>query len=314
MDGKNFDQLAKRLGGLSRRQTIGGLVGAALAAAGLTSAEAKKGKGGFSAKDVKKGKGIGKSQCGTTGCLGCSDGTIANPDGTCTTGVPVCTPGLSYTQCGSGGGLSICQDCSAAPGFDACAPNTENNGGTCVNYPPCFTNLADNQCVAATGGVANCRNAAGNGFCGRNPTFGTCLPGCAEGSTCVEDFGPTEYSCLNATCSQFCPDGCCVGTDDPLLPAGSCQNGTDIIACGNAGETCTSCLLVCGLEGSCVNGVCSCLTPPPPPPACPTGLELCGDKCVDLATSKKNCGACGSKCGRRKRCKGGTCQNKGGNN
>lgn len=314
MDGKDFDQLAKRLGGLSRRQTIGGLVGAALAAAGLTSAEAKKGrkKDSFSAKDVKKGRGIGKSQCGTTGCIACSDGSIPTGGGTtCPVGeVLVCTTGTSDTACGSGGGGNVCTACTAP---QICALNTEGNGGTCVTPPPnCGFGFGD-TCIAATGGNATCRNAAGPNACGVNPTNGSCLPDCGEGNECVFDGGATLYICTSAVCTQTCPDGCCVGPNDPIFPAGSCQNGTDILACGSGGGVCTSCLLVCGLEGSCVNGVCSCLTPPPPP-ACPTGLELCGDKCVDLATSKKNCGACGSKCGRRKRCKGGTCQNKGGNN
>lgn len=284
MDGKDFDQLAKRLGGLaSRRQTLGGLVGAALGVAGLSGADAaKKGRGDrFTAADVKKGKGIGKSQCGATGCIACSDGSVPDPttDPVCPAGtVQVCTPGTTEGACGSGGGGTFCTACGAG---EVCAPNTEGNGGTCVEpVPGCnATGLGATQCTAATGGNAVCASAEGGTFCGSRDVAGVdadpCLPGCGTGSRCVQDGGTFGFTCVSGTCQAQCPNGCCAGQNDPINPVGSCQPGNDITACGSAGGTCVSCLAVCGLNGSCVNGVCSCLTPPPPPPPPPTPCAGC---------------------------------------
>jgi hypothetical protein len=279
MDGNEFDSLTRKLGGLaSRRQAVVGMVGAAVAATGLSAAaknkgkhnKGKSGKGkahGFSAKDVRKGKGIGAAACNNAGCAGCSDGSQANVDASCNTGVPVCLPGTSVVTpggpfdftCGSGG--AICSNC---PGTNqTCIPNQGFNGGTCDVQPiQCFTGPLSTNCVLEVGGHATCQNAGGPNACGFNPITGNCLPPCGTGTECIADFGPTGFSCTSQTCANTCPNGCCAGPTDPINPPGSCQTGDNIIACGSGGGTCVDCLLTCGLDGSCVAGVCSCLAPP----------------------------------------------------
>jgi hypothetical protein len=262
MDGNDFDSLTRKLGGLaSRRQALAGLVGAAVAATGLSAAAKNKGKSkkgkahGFSAKDIRKGKGILAAACGNIGCLGCSDGTIPNPDQSCNTGTPVCVPGNQDNQCGRGG--AICTACNVGIG-EICVNEQDGNGGVCA-VPPvqCFTGPLSNNCIQANGSTITCQNAAGPNACGFTAN-GSCLPACAANQECIEDFGPTTFSCTSATCSTTCPNGCCASATDPINPPGSCQPGDNIVACGKPGKVCTDCLLVCGLNGSCVNGVCSC--------------------------------------------------------
>ncbi|MDB4928359.1 MAG: Tryptophan synthase alpha chain, partial [Myxococcaceae bacterium] len=43
------------------------------------------------------------------------------------------------------------------------------------------------------------------------------------------------------------------------------------------------------------------------PPACATGQVRCGGTCVDTATDRANCGACGTACGQAQLCTAGAC-------
>lgn len=269
MDGKDFDKLAKRLGGLaSRRQTIGGLVAAALGATGLSAEAAKDKKRGFTLSRVEKGKGIWKAQCGNAGCITCSDGvnpTFVNGTLTCAGAATlVCSPGISDQQCGSGG--AICTNCGTAADTNVCIPNQGGAGGACGTVPPqCVTG---GQCAQRVNGTVQCVDPASNQACGVTAE-GTCAPACPQGQQCVSN--GANLVCTSATCQNTCPTGCCVGSNDPLgRPAGQCVTGnngqTDITACGSGGNTCTNCLAVCGFQATCVNGQCSCLQPPPPPP------------------------------------------------
>lgn len=43
-------------------------------------------------------------------------------------------------------------------------------------------------------------------------------------------------------------------------------------------------------------------------PACPSDKTLCGDECVDTATDRNNCGACGNRCGNTQYCVFGECR------
>jgi len=352
MDGNDFDSLTRKLGGLaSRRQAVAGLVGAAVAATGLSAVAKGKGNKGkhnkgkahsFSAKDIRKGKGIGASACGNTGCLGCSLGSVPDALGQCPAPeVPVCVPGTNDTQCGRGG--ANCTVCNGGTG-EICVSEADGNGGVCAVPPPqCFTGPLSDNCVQANGSTITCQNAAGPNACGF-AINGSCLPACPSGQECIADFGaPTGFVCTSATCSTTCPAGCCAGPTDPINPPGSCQPGDNIFACGTPGGVCVDCLAVCGLNGSCVNGVCSCQVPPecgalnqaccttgtpclgsnvcnnglceaPTPPECtPTNCATgcCqGNTCV-TTISDAQCGINGSTCVAcqgKKHCKNGVCK------
>ncbi|MFO0653229.1 MAG: hypothetical protein U0326_43820, partial [Polyangiales bacterium] len=74
-------------------------------------------------------------------------------------------------------------------------------------------------------------------------------------------------------------------------------------------ENCGACGRFCGAANVCQNGACV--------PDCTAGETLCmtaatGDagaslRCVSLQTSRENCGACGTACGRDQVCTGGVC-------
>lgn len=313
MDGQEFDKLAKKLTSFaSRRQALGGLLGAAAAVAGLgTVAEAKKGKNKL-AKRIPKGRGIGKSACANNGCLLCNfGGTPIN--GQCPPGdIGVCVSGTSNGFCGSGGNA-----CSACTNPERCIPNANGDGGACAEPS---AQCSPGQCNVLVNGTVTCRSEEGPNACGSFGVGGgrrVCAPPCPSGSTCIRDAG-FNLVCTTATCQATCPDGCCIGPDDPLSrPLGSCQSGGDILACGEGGSTCVSCLAVCGLEGSCVNGECSCLTTTTTttttttdaPPQC-NGCTKANGACAP-GTRRGACGVGGAACrrcsGKRKKCRNGRC-------
>ena len=105
MDGPDFDKLARKLTNFaSRRQALGGLLGAAAAVTGLgAAAEAKK--NGGKGKDAKKGDGkgkgkdarkiFGKNRKPTLGKAQCSTGCVTTstaPGGGVSTPAPVAQP------------------------------------------------------------------------------------------------------------------------------------------------------------------------------------------------------------------------------
>jgi hypothetical protein len=81
----------------------------------------------------------------------------------------------------------------------------------------------------------------------------------------------------------FCPSGqrAC-GT--------TCVSGDDRANCGGCGKACPA-------GAICQSGVCR---------FCDTGLTLCGNTCVNLATDPANCGSCGRTCPSG-RCGNGAC-------
>ncbi|WP_163992553.1 MXAN_6577-like cysteine-rich protein [Pyxidicoccus caerfyrddinensis] len=44
------------------------------------------------------------------------------------------------------------------------------------------------------------------------------------------------------------------------------------------------------------------------PGTCPAGQVTCGDRCIDVRSDAKNCGACGTTCGPEEVCEGGACE------
>jgi hypothetical protein len=54
-----------------------------------------------------------------------------------------------------------------------------------------------------------------------------------------------------------------------------------------------------GSTGACYGGSCSLI--------CNSGYSLCSGRCVDTATDKQNCGACGNGCMGNRACVAGVC-------
>jgi hypothetical protein len=107
------------------------------------------------------------------------------------------------------------------------------------------------------------------GTCKRKPDGTACDGGTCRGGTCEVAGDP----CAGVSCPacQACVDGACAAADE-----------------GNA----------CGGGRICRGGAC----------ACPAGQERCGDACVDTATDRANCGACGVVCPAGETCGGGSCR------
>ncbi len=199
----------------------------------------------------------------------------------------------------------------------------------CNNLPDddCETKLGTNGACAACGDV--CPDPAKPCIARQGaPSQCGCDPGqtyCDQQRACV-DTQSDDQDCgsCGTTCTPTLSDG---GTLPPNVYLG-CQNGV----CGhpkcesgwadcdgksnNGCETnlllptsCGACTTVCAPGQSCrsVNGRPTCV--------CPPGRELCGDTCVDLATSTSNCGTCGNNCafakpfaGGRPHCAYGSCR------
>ena len=213
MDGKEFDEIAQKLGTfVSRRRALGGLAAGLLGAAGLTAAAAE-GKGkGKSAQDKGKGKsaqgkgkdkkGVSKKQC-TTGCFN---------------GVNGCQTGLTDQQCGQDG-----QTCFACGGNTACVPNGRGTGGVCVANANCPTG----QCQAQAG----CIPINSGGFCGarQGNTTTTCL---AAGRPCTP--GSTNECCPTAAGAPVA----CVGDPNCFREFQGCTPGAANQCCGGTIDCC----------------------------------------------------------------------------
>jgi hypothetical protein len=178
MDGPEFDKLARKLTSFtSRRQALGGLLGAAAAVTGLgAAAEAKKNgknradkkgpgknKGKEKAHDKGKDKGkVSKDQC-SPGCTGTGSSQTCNVDADCGGGDFICQQGQCRIRCF---GLNF-----------LCGP-----GGQCVSVPGqtntvCACSPVTNNCPGS-GSRPQGSTCAANGFCSRpNASAGGCQPG-----------------------------------------------------------------------------------------------------------------------------------------
>jgi hypothetical protein len=255
MDGNEFDQLARRLGHFaSRRQTLGGLLGAALGMRGLSAAAARQ----------REGRVGVTAPCGGVGCR--------RPDlgGQCFSG-------LQEANCGLNG--EVCTDCGAG---QACVPNEDFDGGSCqaVDCPAgqcrlggaCVELTDDRVCGETAAGV--CRQACGGGevcvdgecmpppatcqdvCAGTGFTNGGCCPGgvapeCRRGDTveaCGRDAGVCRdcravcgtgqpFDCVEGVCA--CERECATGCTDPAT--GRCLKGIGRNSCGRGGRACKAC-------------------------------------------------------------------------
>ncbi len=97
-----------------------------------------------------------------------------------------------------------------------------------------------------------------------------------------------HMECISGQCQALCNADV---ADCNGIPDDGCEANTleDPANCGLCGAACPA-----GV--ACIKGKCG----------CPGGTTLCGDNCVDLATSDLNCGACGVTCGEGPTADGGT--------
>ncbi|MFA5625834.1 MAG: hypothetical protein WC966_12430 [Bradymonadales bacterium] len=183
---------------------------------------------------------------------------------TCGAGT-VCSNGECSPNCGAG--LELCGDScvNLASSIDHCG--SCNNNCTTDKVPDSNSVYCDSVCTASS-----CNS-------GYYLSDGKCLA--YDEYNC----GAAGYDCSNLTGWEAgtCTSGACVATSCEAgyhLATGVCVPDTN--AC--CGSTCKT----CGTGTVCSNGECLA--------NCGAGLELCGDKCVNLASSIDHCGSCNNNC------------------
>src|SRR5918995_5639983 len=158
MDAKRFDTIAKALiSETNRRRTLGGLLGGALAALGLSGAD--------ETDAAKSGK--CKKECGL--CESCKRGKCrktARGKKVCKKGK--CKPKENGEQCaGAGGtcqsGTCVCSDGAANCGASCCVNNQVCENGTCVC--PAGLELCNGECVEPCLAGISVRNPETCGCC-----------------------------------------------------------------------------------------------------------------------------------------------------
>lgn len=202
MDARRFDAIAKALiSETSRRRTLGGLLGGALAALGLAAPDsADAAKSGTCKKECglcefcQKGKckrtRSGTKRCKKGKCKAVENGTpCAFPaNGGCTNGQCVCQDGTE--ECNG-----VC--------FPLCAPNAQaRNPNTCVccfvNNLPC-TNTTPEGARAPQANASCCSNVCLPA--GASGTGGFCSQGGA-GAPCNVDANCASDDCDNGICDS----------------------------------------------------------------------------------------------------------------
>ena len=319
MDGKEFDEIAQKLGSfMSRRRALGGLAAGLLGAAGLTAAAEAKNAGKTKSAGQHKGnnkKKVGKEQVCPNGCLAIIGG------------VSVCVPGTDEARCGQNG-----QACAACGGNQVCAPNGNRGGGTCQLPAGCCTGATAATCATSANTTGRCQASStclalgGNNSCGftvhptgnaANPFEAVCNPPCnvTGGNICS---GTTQFStCAGQVCGvntvNPCTTGCCNGNTCVVA-------GTNAALCGTNGGTCINCNAALGPNAVCIAagatgaGTCALV-------GCGAGTNnpcangCCnGNQCV-TTTSATQCGNGGGVCqnctallGAGATCNAGNCQ------
>lgn len=186
-----------------------------------------------------------------------------------------CLPGDSILDCGGGGNACatceqgdqcIDQQCETPPSCNAdncdgcCQPDAtcvevgDQTGNECGSGGLACTSCDSGICDLGTC-VEACDETTCAGCCA-GPTIDDCLEignaqsqeACGLGGAACEDCGTgitcTQGTCVDASCSADCPDGCCDGI--------TCRDGDSNDECGTGGEACFS----CGADQTCSSGVC----------------------------------------------------------
>lgn len=198
MDGRRFDDLAKRLAaGATRRGLVralgGGLLGGALARAGWASAAACQPPGGLClpharccAGDCDRRTHRCPPPCGPGTCAGCCDASGA------------CRTDAAATACGIDG--AACQDCTAGgtQSGGVCDPFT---GACCQTADTCCADVATCQARCCTG------RATLGGDCGAYCAYSHCGFRCASADDCTCPGPNGPCACVGGTCT--CASGTC---------------------------------------------------------------------------------------------------------
>ncbi|MFA5625837.1 MAG: hypothetical protein WC966_12445, partial [Bradymonadales bacterium] len=184
----------------------------------------------------------------------------------------------------------------------ACGSGTVCSEGLCKNACSAGLTYCTSGCFDTSTNVNHCGDC--NSLCNVSKVPGSSAVYCeatrCKASACsaghyltngeckaydLNNCGAADYKCSNLTGWEAgtCTSGACVAT--------SCKTGyylIDGVCRADSNSCCGSTCETCGTGTVCSNGECLA--------NCGAGLELCGDKCVNLASSIEHCGACDASC------------------
>jgi hypothetical protein len=215
MDAKRFDTIAKALiADTTRRRTVSGLLGGALATLGLSSAD--------EAGAAKSGK--CKNECGV--CEFCKKGKCrktASGKKVCKKGK--CQPKENGAPCASAGGIClsgtcVCSNGKADCGATCCRADQDCQNGTCVC--PTGTEECNGACVELCAAGISTRNPVNCDCCrvnGQLPLPCTAQFPCCSGQCVAGGMGTTI--CVGLGAGDACDfDAQCASGD---CRGGACQ-------------------------------------------------------------------------------------------
>jgi cysteine-rich repeat protein len=221
----------------------------------------------------------------TDACIGCKTATCG--DGFVRASVEQCDLGTGNSN--TAACLTTCRNASCGDGFVQAGVEQCDLGTGNSNTAACLTTCRNASCGDGfvQAGVEQCDLGT------RNSNTGACLTNCRN-ATCGDGFvqaGVEECDDVSGSCTRC--RFTCLASD----PARNCSTQTTacaVFSCG-ATHTCSStptneggaCPLSGGTTGLCRSGLCA---------ACSTGLTVCGNSCVNLASDANNCGACAMVC------------------
>lgn len=216
------------------------------------------------------GKPLCQGACVTTAVDATNCGSCGHACSYVILGTAVCSAGVCTPQCNAGRA-----DCDADPSYcETTLASSASNCGACGVVCPAGKYCSAGACTSCGPGTTYC----GNGY------------GCIDTSTSVANCGACGNYCPHAgsNTQSMCADGMCGGTCYPgyVDCDGDSTNGCEIGITSDP-KNCGTCGLTCAAGQVCSSGLCT---------SCPAGQTVCGNACVNLASSSANCGSCGVAC------------------
>jgi len=250
-----------------------------------------------------------------------NDGGADLPDGA-SADMVVCGSASDPKNCGTCG-----HDCTALPNVNATAAGIECRASVCfvpatacvTGYGHCSSRSDDgceasltdaNNCgacgIKCSGATALCTPSSSGAKCASScvsPSPDLCVSACVDlksdprnCGTCGHDCttltnvaaGATGIECRSGAC-YIPPAACTAGNGHCSTRADDgCETSLRLSAtCGTCTTTCASPTGLCSTASGTPTCSSSCVSPSP---------DLCGSKCVSLATDPTNCGACNHNC------------------